>query len=396
MNRRTAILLGWLAGAVVWLLCYAYAPLHEDEAIYAAWARALRHDPLLMHTPVDKPPLFFYAQLPFLLWHDSPLAARLPNALATLATALIVVRASRRPVWALALFATMPLTLFFAASGFTDPLMLAFLAVGWLAWQRGKPVAAGCAWAAALLTKPTALLLVPAWVWLARQRRAHVRPCLLAAGGLLALAWAWDVSRDAPSWWWLGRSAYGSLGRPSLDGAFAWLSPAMLGLGGAWWTARPRRTQPLTWLAVAWIPLHIVLGFQPWDRYLLPLAPMLAWLGAELVSRRARVSILGLNVGLSLLLLTQPAPGLGGRDGRWFGVETLAARLPDDAPVYHHVLGRPLAYYAPDATLLWLPEGGSPPPDAWWGGRLEDPECAVVVWFDPRSHLALCRTSSPE
>jgi len=28
MNQRTAILFGWLAGAVVWLLCFTYAPLH--------------------------------------------------------------------------------------------------------------------------------------------------------------------------------------------------------------------------------------------------------------------------------------------------------------------------------------------------------------------------------
>ncbi len=396
MSRRTAIAFGWLAGAVVWLLCFSYAPLHEDEAIYAAWARALLHDPLLMHTPVDKPPLFFYAQLPFMLWYDSPLAARLPSVFATLATAFILMRASRRPIWALALFVTMPLTLFFAASSFTDPLMLAFLTTGWWLWQRRRPVVAGVAWAAALLTKPTALLVLPAWLWLAWRDRAQVRPCVLAAGAVLALGWAWDISRDVPSWWWLGRSAYGSLGRPSLTNALAWLTPAVLGMGSAWWAAWPRTRQPLTWLALAWIPMHMALGFQPWDRYLLPLAPMLAWLGAEMGSRRVRTLTLALNVGLSLLLLTHPAPGLGGRDGRWFGIETLAARLPDDAPLYHHVLGRPLAYYAPDATLLWLPEEESPPPNAWWGGRLDDPECALVVWFDVRSRLALCRTSAPE
>lgn len=394
-HRERAATLGWLLGAVVWLLLLHPAPLHEDEAIYAVWTRALFTDPLLTQTPVDKPPLFFYAQLPILLWHNSPLTARIPNTLATIATALIVARASRRPAWALALFATTPLVIFFAASSFTDPLMLAFLAIGWLAWQRHAPVAAGAAWAAALLTKPTALLTLPLWLWLVKQHPADARPALLTAGGLLVTAWAWDVSRAAPSWWWLGRSAYGSLGRPTFSAAVAWLTPALLGVGATWLAVPPRYKRPLAWLVLAWIPMHLLLGFQPWDRYLLPLAPLLAWLGADINARRARLLMLGGNIALALVLLAHPTPELAGRDGRWQGIETLAARLPN-APVYHRTLGRPLAYYAPNATLIWLPDYAPPPPNTWWAGRVEDPECAALVWFHPQSHLALCRTRSTQ
>ncbi len=388
---------GWLAARP--------APLHEDEAIYAAWARAVAHgeDSFLTSTPVDKPPLYLYALAgTFRLLGETPTAARSLNLVIMLGIALLVANLSRRPAVSVAVLVVTPLVSFLAASAFTDPLMVLLALLGWRLGREARPGLAGLACGLAAAAKPTALFLWPlaAGAALKGRDRDRARRFLLGLALPLAFLWAWDVSRAVPSWWQLGWQAYGTLGRGPV-GMWAWWQPALLSLGVSWlalgWDRARWRTDAeyaLAWgLVLGWIPLHALLGFQPWDRYLLPLAVLVAWLAGETGPRHRIWGAVAVNAGLLLLLLLVPHPMLAGRDGRWDGIEEMAALLKQtNGPVYHREIGRPLAFYAPElgARLVWLPEDQNPPAGALWAGRRWDAACGRVLWH-ASSGLALCR-----
>lgn len=431
-----------IAGAAaLWLRS---VPLHEDEAIYAAWALALRGDWWLSQTPVDKPPLFFYPlALSLALFGPTEAAARFPNLLATVAAAffvyrlVVVFRGRTSAAGAVFLFLAAPLTQAHVASAFTDPLMLA-LALG--AAERahaGRARASGLLLGLALVTKPTALFLSPFVLGLGSiaectlksegfssgsQPRAfcvsrvqwtdeesagqfckgglstpdNLQPCNfqsfsagtfslrsfgLALMAVLLAAWAWDAARFVPSWWVLGEQAYGSLGRPSAA-VGTWARWLLFGLGPvaaalllAFWgrgsraarlrgVVHPnRRSYGVLWgTLVLALPVHLLLGFQPWDRYLLPLAALLAVAAGWRLPRPERAALVAALLALPLVQGTAAgATGLGGRDGRWAGIAALGAAvrvLPPDATVLYTDVGRPLAFYAygTRAMLRWAPD----------------------------------------
>ncbi|MBA3533946.1 MAG: glycosyltransferase family 39 protein [Ardenticatenales bacterium] len=415
---------------LLWLSTLLGNSFHEDEAIYGAWSLAiLRGDPWLWQTPVDKPPLTFYPiALSVALFGRHEWAARLPNLLWTLLLLIVVWRIARqreRPGWLALSFALLsPLLWALAASAFTDPAMVAlsFLAVERA--MQAQPGQAGVAFALALLAKPTALFLLPLLLFsLLFHSTAALPRFILACAAPLLLAWAWDASRAASSWWVLGTQAYGTLGQASgrwsswatiVTHSLGWL----LLLGGLAALSRVRarpfeRPQPWTLLLalmlVGWVPLHILLGMQPWERYLLPLIPIAAllwteispvqamgipalWLAPPLVgrlrqplrfqrpkllselppalNRTTRVAypprrLYGLGALLGLFLLLIPAfvthYQLEPHDGAWKGMAEMGAvieALPGKATVFYLDSGRPLAWYAANARarLFW---GGS-------------------------------------
>ncbi len=72
---------------------------HADEALFASWARliAVWRDPLLLTQPVDKPPLLFYSQALFYpLFGPVEWAARLPALLASLLLIPLTAQLARR------------------------------------------------------------------------------------------------------------------------------------------------------------------------------------------------------------------------------------------------------------------------------------------------------------
>jgi hypothetical protein len=116
-------------------------------------------------------------------------------------------------------------------------------------------------------------------------------------------------------------------------------------------------------MALVWVPVLALVGFQPWPRYLLPLVPLLALtvipVHGDDKPVPSRVALLPV---LALALLLGPAGALWLRiephDGRWEGFSEIAIaieQLPAGAIVYYRDVGRPLAWYAADAraTLLW-------------------------------------------
>jgi hypothetical protein len=255
--------------------------------------------------------------------------------------------------------------------------------------------------------------------------------CVLGFALPFAGVVAWDSPRwgDTPSYWHQGASSYGGLSwAPVVEWGerlvewFVWarylsgsrVLAILLVLGIATllvdgWRHRPG-TRP-TWLDTLWvvyglayIVAHAVLQFSVWDRYLLPLAPLLALLVARIVQsvpkslttwRTARAGASGSapsevrthqehNKALSLralvsgnllpsavlilLLLSawtaaQNGYPIGGEHWAYQGLDQVAAYLKENAPadavIYHHWLRWHYTYYLHDTAfeLRWWASG---------------------------------------
>ena len=118
---------------------------------------------------VDKPPLFIYllASL-FGTLGASEEIARLPNQIAGAAALLLIYgiglelyHSRRVALMAAAVLALSPISILFAPTAFTDPLMTTLLlaAVWW--GLRGKPFLCGLGYGLALATKQDALFFAP-------------------------------------------------------------------------------------------------------------------------------------------------------------------------------------------------------------------------------------------
>jgi len=125
-----------VVGAVLRLAPIGANRFHEDEALYSFWALqvATGRDPILNHSPVDKPPLFIYTlALCFKLFGPSEVVARLPSELSSMAsialTYCLAWQLYGRAVAMVAavLMALSPFNILFAPTAFTDPLMVAWV-----------------------------------------------------------------------------------------------------------------------------------------------------------------------------------------------------------------------------------------------------------------------------
>ena len=303
----------WLGAALRFRGLFANT-FHADEALFASWARliAVWRDPLLLTQAVDKPPLLFYLQALFYpLFGPVEFAARLPSWIASLLLIPLTAQLARRltgdraaAVVAAFLVAVAPLAVQFSATAFSDaPLTLWLIGALYAAARplsprdKAWPWAAGLLFGLALATKYQALLFAPLLVgvaWLAGWRRAAwwrglaglavvvallllwqaLRP---AAGGLVALQWA-NVGgvRPAHSWeLWPRLAQMGRLWRL----AWGWPLLALSVAAAAGFAAR-RRLLPaeamLLLFVVAYLALHWLWAVPVWDRYLLPILPLIA------------------------------------------------------------------------------------------------------------------------
>jgi hypothetical protein len=167
--RRLVWLSLLLAGFALRLPLLDRFPLREDEALYSFWAlHFARIDPLFLQVWPDKPPLFLWAQAVMLeLFGPSQAAARWLNlALSTLT--IPVVGAIAQVLWgrrsaslAALAYCLNPFAISFAATAFTDPLMVLAGMLALLAALRQRPLPAGLCLAAAIMTKQQGLLYAP-------------------------------------------------------------------------------------------------------------------------------------------------------------------------------------------------------------------------------------------
>ena len=419
-------------------------PLREDEAIYSYWAlRAWYDDPFFLAVWPDKPPLFIWLLAgAFQLWGALPASARILNiGLSTLMIPVVAVIArrlwgSRAALVAASLMACSPFAVAFAPTAYTDTLLVA---AGMLAVVMALSVRtfwAGFWLGVAIMTKQQGIFYGPlifGLLWLTPSQLHHGRPVqqlptprsvvtrlLTGVTGLLVVVLPiiyWDSRRwaVAPSPWDLAARNYGTVAPadPSVWAA-RWadwrdLGWHLMGSWGGWlalscltlaaltaiWarrstTAHAPTTAPRAFLLALWtggfVAFHLLSTVQIWDRYLLPLAPMVALLGgwaaahvplphrrqhmtgcsAEGTNPRARLGgIAGWLMPVVLLgaLLVAALPPawaaahgrlpLGGDHGDQQGLEEamtyVAARAADPARrpllLYHDVLGWQSQFY---------------------------------------------------
>lgn len=327
-------------------------------------------------------------------------------------------------------YALNPFAISFAPTAYTDPLLVLWGMLAVLAALKRRPFWAGLWLAAAISTKQQGLLYLPLVTALLflnpvaqsgtggvgeNAQKAPPHPIASSslptpvthysslitrfASGLAALLlpifW-WDSRRwhVAPSPWDLSVGNYGGLALLPPDqwlprlaewGPLLWHLTAswplwvLLAVGWGLWTIRsaPRpgqlaiRPLLLALFAGFFIGLHVASSVQIWDRYLLPLAPLVALLGGYSLSRLLAAPVLAVaparltGTALALLLallLTPPALSasrggypLGGDHGDYSGLPRalawLSANAPADAVLYHRALGWHYRFYLFDSEF---------------------------------------------
>ncbi|HHB89705.1 MAG TPA: hypothetical protein ENK60_00165 [Anaerolineae bacterium] len=411
-GRAWTIAGGWmLAGLVLRVWQFGWFPLREDEALYGYWARLIvsGRDPMLERVAVDKPPFFIYTLARWFQWFGvSDAAGRSLNVLLSFLTLFFLWRLAQRVygprvgLWSLAFFALSPFAISFAATMYTDPMLTLWIVLALWAASYRMGLLAGLALGMGFATKQNALLFIPLvfpalflgrhprWHAIWHRWRDHPWMRLLADYGFLLTfpagfsylvykIWQWDNWRilpaEIPDFWTQAWHSYGGLG---LVAPAAWLTRvtawwevwrwwgggfigtvvavglAMVAVGAAWRTVRRDTTYWTLLFAgfiLAYLLLHIVVSFQPWDRYLLPLAPLAAMLTArgaislwDAAAGQGKGWRWGLAAGLALILglgagraATARIP-IGGDHGAYAGLIQVADYLRETVPSYHGVI----------------------------------------------------------
>lgn len=439
---QLVLLMTVLGGLLLRVALWGEFALREDEAIYAYWALHWRTvDPLWLHVWPDKPPLFLWSLAGVMaLLGDSQAGARWLNIAVSTLTIPVVGLVARR-LWrsptagvaAALLFALNPMAISFAPTVYTDPLLVLWGALMLLAALGGRYGWAGAALAAACMTKQQGLLYAPLLfgIWLVGERDWRALARAVCGAVLVAVPFlVWDSMRwsVAPSPWDLARQTYAPLGfvspvawgvRAKAWGTQLWYlwssTPVWLLLGLALLSAirfgrierkvhilsgrldfQTRQLVVLWAWGIGFVLLHLFTTVQVWDRYLLPLVPVLVWVCAgpfaALIQRALvqaqqmpalswRRTIQGL-VLLALLSLAPPAVDaaqgelpLGSDHGDYVGLHEAVAWLaeqPGPLVLYHQALGWHYRFYLFDDLLS---HGDQPP-------RVE------LRWFPSVAYLA--------
>jgi Dolichyl-phosphate-mannose-protein mannosyltransferase len=419
------VLLAAIALRVVPLL--ARYPLHRDEALYGAWARLIANgaDPLLLTAWVDKPPLVIYLLAGSLhIFGISDLALRLPGMIAGVTCVALVYGLARQAydgrlaLLAATLCAVSPFAILFAPTAFTDPwLTVWMLASAWAALA-GKPFWAGILLGLSVASKQQGVLAAPLMLGLMAVQltkdaapttiAVHLRtflagrflPALAGFAVILAPLTYWDSLRWAkrPSFWGRSLDTYGGLrlARPEvwLSRFAAWARQASYLYGSIYATAlilafgllpgvlAVRRRQvkngaPLDFgqridllllaYLLGYLALHVLVTFQPWDRYLLPVLPLIAILAARGLltvcqglgrGRWRTATQVPIVLGLAGLLTWGSWMGVSGGlpvgsdHGAFANLDRVVQFVrsrPSNALVYHHSLGWYFDFYLFDA-----------------------------------------------
>jgi 4-amino-4-deoxy-L-arabinose transferase-like glycosyltransferase len=326
------VLLLLLAWALSVPLAVVY-PLHPDEALYGYWALRIGWggDPWLASVPVYKPPL-----LPYLLTIGLALVGRseLSVRLLGLSSGLLMVPLSAalahslyHNLWTTAVAAVAvalsPLSLALSSTAFLDPPMVALGLAACLAASRGRTAWAGLLTGLSLAAKQTGLVWLPLVVtlYLIRSLAQSEPPNapeliegILLLGGtwllIVGLVLGWDrvrIVQGAQSFWREGVVGYGGLRLiwpqeiwPRLrrwaltlrhifavPDAYGLLVVGLLFLMGRaivhrFYTVERFIDLLLITFGLVYFLIHWLFAFPVWDRYFMPLVPVLAILGGRL------------------------------------------------------------------------------------------------------------------
>ena len=428
-NRNRSRVIFWilLVGALIRIHALGQdVRFHPDEALFSTFARhaALNGD-WLLHGSLDKPPLALYANAlsmtafaarveNTILTFDArtgELAARLPSTFAhILLIAAVYVLAQRLYAdrrlanWAALLVACSPVAVAFSATAFTDGLMLLCMTLALVSLSRSRGDRAwlwsGVWLALAFGSKQQGLFYLPLVIALgwALGGLTLKRLLLLAAPILVGvtLLFVWDAARAQETSLWTLAQINNTPEDPLtaemlLPRLGAWLefgrlllgTPTILLLAAAVLaiisrTLRAPRDRAtvidalLAIYALAYLAAHVLLNFNVYDRYILPLLPVLALLGVRggmwlwrWLSRLLPPQELSLiSAALVLVFLVGGwnaaegrvnvgGDGGNGRRGIYTGIDELAEYLngkPLGAILYDRWLGWELGYYLGEWT----------------------------------------------
>jgi hypothetical protein len=296
-----------------------------------------------------------------------------------------------------------PFAVVLSGTAFPDPLMVALGLASCVAAARGRSRWAGLLAGLSFAAKQTGLVWVPLVVAVRIVRfdsRSAARrfPFSIIVHWMLVvvLAFGWDavrVAQGAISFWQMGIVGFGGLrliwpqelwprlqgwcglmrylvASPIINGFLLVGVPVLVSIG---LLRHPGRRDSiidilLTSFVLSYLLFHWLVALPLWDRYLLPIVPVLAVLLGR-VGRRAasRVGFLNTHwrrgvVGV-LLVICLSAPAFQASAGRYpIGQERAAyegieevfsflARLPEGSVVYHHWLGWQYHYALWDAPV---------------------------------------------
>ncbi len=422
---------------------------------YWARLLASGRDPFLLIPWIDKPPLVLYLLAGSLrTFGISEWALRLPGMVASTLTVAAVygfarcAYSSRTALLAAAIFAASPFAILFAPTAFTDPWLTLWLVLAaWAALAR-RPFLAGLALGLAVASKQQGVLGVPlvlALLILQRSASRGAEECFARSNGsplplrtlaplllratlgfalVLGPVTYWDSLRwvNRPSFWDRSLATYGGLylaplaqwpsravewagqlgylfGVPALS-AGALLLASTVGMRGLRRTIRGRTEDRashavdaiLALYCAGYLALHVVVTFQPWDRYLLPLVPLVcilvarglvsAWDGLNPRSfpQIKTLSALGLAGALACAAWLGAAGRLpvGSDHGAYSGLDQVVAVLrsqPANAVIYHRWLSWHYDFYLFDA----------PQERRWWdSGRKLAEDAARTAHTEPK------------
>jgi 4-amino-4-deoxy-L-arabinose transferase-like glycosyltransferase len=324
--------------------------LHPDEALFSTFARnAAIHGDWMLPGPLDKTPASIYASalsMHFVAVHQNALdvldmtvrqgelAARLPNVLlglilVSMTAATSELRSRSTAVISAVLVAFSPFALVFSAAAFTDMGMVTFGMLALLAVLRGRDWLAGIALAHSIAFKQQGVIYLPLVMALAWHSGYLSRRWLLHWGAALVLGLAllliWDAARPETSIFTL--AAENNDPNAFFAAPGEWLPRLKTWLGYAGWLlGPPLLTFPLLMMTavhilrrgerfdrllggygLTYFCLHWLIAFNTYDRYLLPLVPLLAILAARAITTirlpQAPTYVL-MTIATALLLIT--------------------------------------------------------------------------------------------
>lgn len=371
------------------LLVLAFAPAQyfgrqQDDLLYLIGARALTMGRYCLLTTPGCPPLTMInpawpallAPIAWLTESPGPFQAASALVLALVPIALWAWLRRRageaESLLAAALFASSPLVLAQAGTVMSEaPFTLALIAMV-AAAEAGRALPAGLAAAALLLTRTAGVSALPALaVFLHPPRPRALLPPVLALG-----AWSlWSYSRigavdkfsmfalsyGEDPLWKLARLAMSNARFYAVSWGGCFLPPPLAGgllaaaVGAALAGAaalglvlalRRRPSEPAAWALAGTAAMLAVWGWQ-YERYMIPLLPLLLW---ALISGLGKAARPALAVLLALQLLTQTLPRLG-RPSPW--------AEPELRKTYAWLAARP----GPDLLV-----SGEPVRDGWFSG----------------------------
>ena len=388
-------------------------PLHPDEALYGCGGLLIGRgrDPWLLSVPVYKPPLLPYVTAASqLLFGETIAALRLPGLMAGLLTAPLAGALAHRLYggrWtgaaATVSVALSPFAVVLSSTAFPDSLMVVLGLAACLAAVSNRPRWAGVLAGVSFAAKQTGLVWFPLCALLrvldlrARPVRRRFPYALVGHWtAITGIVFAWDaarVLRGATSFWQVGAAGYGGLrliwpqelwprlrqwstligylfGSPLINALLVVGILVLVSVG----LLRSRRTRLaladilLVSFLLIYAALHWLIAFPIWDRYMLPLAPILAVVLARmgfLVASRVPFLASGWRGALISLLLVAllTVPALQARAGRYpigqeraayQGIDDVIAfltQLPEGSVVYHHWLGWHYRYGLLDAPV---------------------------------------------